>query len=83
MADSDQPEQGSAPVDGVDDETFARAVGLTSGDDGRRRARKKKKFRNDEIEAPLQSERRNRDRTVVDDPRFVNENAVQLMKTQR
>ena len=55
MADSDQPEQGSAPVDGVDDETFARAVGLTSDDDGQRGARKKKKFRNDEIEAPLQS----------------------------
>ncbi len=68
MADSDQPEQGSAPVDGVDDETFARAVGLTSDDDGGRGARKKKKFRNDEIEAPLQSERRSRDRTVVRRP---------------
>ncbi|MEC7829057.1 MAG: DUF3566 domain-containing protein [Actinomycetota bacterium] len=42
MADSDQPDQGNPPEDGVDDETFARAVGLNQQETGRRGSRRRK-----------------------------------------
>ncbi|HBQ04987.1 MAG TPA: hypothetical protein DD646_06610, partial [Acidimicrobiaceae bacterium] len=41
MADFDQPESSTPPADGVDDETFARAVGLDQEETGRRTPRKR------------------------------------------
>ena len=41
MADFDQPESSKPPADGVDDETFARAVGLDQEETGRRTPRKR------------------------------------------
>ena len=66
MAESDKPDRKNAPVDGVDDETFARAIGLTSDNEGRRGLRKKKKFRDDDTETQDPSERQGR--TVVRRP---------------
>jgi hypothetical protein len=60
VAESDKPDGENAPGDGVDDETFARAVGLTSDDERRRGLRGKKKFGSDEIEAQDPAERRER-----------------------
>ena len=42
MADSDQPDPGNPPTDGVDDETFARAVGLDQQEIGRRTPKRRK-----------------------------------------
>ena len=66
MAESDKPDRKNAPVDGVDDETFARAIGLTSDNEGRRGLRKKKKLRDDGTETQDPSERQ--ERTVVRRP---------------
>tara|TARA_X000000368_G_scaffold61559_1_gene43423 strand:- start:1775 stop:2551 length:777 start_codon:yes stop_codon:yes gene_type:complete len=41
VADFDQPESSTPPADGVDDETFARAVGLDQEETGRRTPRKR------------------------------------------
>jgi len=66
VAESDKPDRENTPVDGVDDETFARAVGLTSDDEAQRGLRKKKKFRGDGTGAQDPPERR--ERTVVRRP---------------
>ena len=44
VADSDQPDGENPPADGVDDETFARAVGLDQQETDRRSPRRRKAF---------------------------------------
>ena len=67
MADSDQPDQGNPPSDGVDDETFARAVGLDQQEIGRRSPRKRR-IPGTKSARPPKDERRTKDKQVVRRP---------------
>ena len=67
MADSDQPDQGNPPSDGVDDETFARAVGLDQQEIGRRSPRKRRIPGTKSVRPP-KDERRTKDKQVVRRP---------------
>ena len=67
MADSDQPDPGNPPTDGVDDETFARAVGLDQQEIGRRSPRKRR-MPGTKSSRTAKEERRTKDKQVVRRP---------------
>ena len=67
MADPDQPDQGNPSVDGVDDETFARAVGLDQQGPSRQRSKRQKASETKRSRAPKE-ERRTKDKQVVRRP---------------
>ena len=67
MADSDQPHPGNPPTDGVDDETFARAVGLDQQEIGRRSPRKRR-MPGTKSSRTAKEERRTKDKQVVRRP---------------
>ena len=68
MVESDPPDQENEPVDGVDDETFARAVGLNNDGKTKRGLGKRKKTPSDGIDDPESLKRGNRERTVIRRP---------------
>ena len=67
MADSDQPDPGNPPPDGVDDETFARAVGRDQQEIGRRSPRKRR-MPGTKSSRTAKEERRTKDKQVVRRP---------------
>ena len=68
MADFDQPDPSNPPADGVDDETFARAVGLDQQETGRRTQRKRKSMGLKSDQASKEERKRPRDKPVVRRP---------------
>ena len=68
MGESDTEDQENAPVDGVDEETFARAVGLSSDNKGKRGLGKRRKSHDEDSDAPEPAKLRNRERTVIRRP---------------
>lgn len=68
MADFDQPESTNTPADGVDDETFARAVGLDQQQTGDRVRRKRKIEGSASARSLKGQKKRTRERPVVRRP---------------
>jgi len=68
VADPDQPDQGNPAVDGVDDETFARAVGLDHQETERRTPRRLKTSRAKSNQSSEEEKRRTREKPVVRRP---------------
>ena len=67
MDDSDKADQNPSPSDGVDDETFARAVGLDNPDPDQTRNRRRRTASVGKRSSAKQ-ERRSKERTVVRRP---------------